>query len=108
MSNRIFETDEYVVEELEHCYNIMQFKSKLCMDVIVIPKQIMKDIAEKVLIDELTEAGKEIIQRGKMITQRKIIQLGEEVKKYRKRRIIMMVFIFCILLFILIKETYTQ
>lgn len=64
MSNRIFETDEYVVEELEHCYNIMQFKSKLCMDVIVIPKQIMKDIAEKVLIDELTEAGKEIIQRG--------------------------------------------
>lgn len=64
MSNRIFETDEYVVEELEHCYNIMQFKSKLCMDVIVISKQIMKDIAEKVLIDELTEAGKEIIQRG--------------------------------------------
>lgn len=65
MSKRIYETDEYVVEELEHCYNIMQFKSKLCMDVIVIPKQVMKDISEKVLIDELTEAGKEIIQRGK-------------------------------------------
>lgn len=81
MSNRIFETDEYVVEELEHCYNIMQFKSKLCMDVIVIPKQIMKDIAEKVLIDELTEAGKEIIQRGKNDNAKKNNKVRRRSKK---------------------------
>ena len=62
MSNRIFETDEYVVEELEHCYNIMQFKSKLCMDVIVIPKQIMKDIAEKVSSYPLDEIEHKLIQ----------------------------------------------
>lgn len=63
--NIIYESNDYTVEELDQCYNLFHFVSKICCDVIVIPKDEFKQIAEVVLKPELTEAGKKIIEEGR-------------------------------------------